>query len=145
MSSNLGRSLEFYTHYYLPDNILAKADRATMMSSLESRSIFLDNDLIDFCQQLPQSFKYRRGQKKYILKKALSGLLPDEIIGRKKKGFGMPIGKWLMSYPHNPPLSPISGMNMRSVERSWEQHRAGKVNNRLFLWAYMALQSAHYE
>src|SRR5579863_8660761 len=83
------RTLMFYTNIYLPDDILTKVDRATMMNSLESRAVFLDNDIVEFCEKLPNGFKYRNGQRKYLLKRAMRGILPENILGRPKKGFGI--------------------------------------------------------
>src|ERR1051325_9792481 len=82
------RTLEFFTNFYLQDDILMKADRAAMMSSLESRAVFLDNDIVAFCRRLPNQLKYRRGRRKYLLKRAVAGLLPSKILRRRKKGFG---------------------------------------------------------
>ncbi|HKW94466.1 MAG TPA: asparagine synthase (glutamine-hydrolyzing) [Methylomirabilota bacterium] len=138
----IDRTLEFYTTFYLPDNILAKVDRASMMSSLESRAAFLDNDLVAFCQRLPNRFKYHRGQRKYLLKRALSGVLPREIIERPKKGFGIPLAKWLRSVPAEPPMEPLPGVRMGVVRRAWEQHRKGAADHRLFLWSWLSLQAS---
>ncbi|MGH7191783.1 MAG: asparagine synthetase B family protein, partial [Acetobacteraceae bacterium] len=82
----LDRSLEFYTNFYLPDDILFKVDRATMLNSLESRAVFLDNDLVEFCRRLPGRFKYRNGERKYLLKRALRGIVPAVALARPKKG-----------------------------------------------------------
>ena len=98
------RTLEFYTNFYLQDDILMKVDRASMMNSLETRAIFLDNDLVEFCRRLPNKFKIRRGQRKYLLRRALRGLIPDEVLTRPKKGFGIPLTSWLKSTPRVPPL-----------------------------------------
>lgn len=135
------RTLEFYTRFYLQDDILAKTDRASMMCGLESRAVFLDNDLVEFCRRLPQSFKLRNGRRKYLLKKALEGILPDDILSRRKKGFGVPTAKWLRSMPKTPPLAPIAGMRMDRVEQAWREHRAGRADHRLFLWSWLSLQS----
>src|SRR5262249_46310719 len=81
------RTLAFFTNFYLPEDILAKVDRAAMMNSLESRAVFLDNDLVEFCERLPNAFKLRNGQRKYLLKKAMDGILPASILKRSKKGF----------------------------------------------------------
>ena len=67
------RTLEFYTNFYLPEMILAKADRASMRASLESRAPFLDRDLVAFCQRLPHGYKIRGGQRKFLLKEAVRG------------------------------------------------------------------------
>src|SRR5207302_201404 len=77
------RALEFFTTLYLQDDILAKVDRASMMVSLESRAVFLDNDVVEFCRRLPNGYKLRNGQRKYLLKKAVSGLLPPSVLARR--------------------------------------------------------------
>jgi asparagine synthase (glutamine-hydrolysing) len=79
---------------YLPDDLLVKVDRTSMAVSLEARSPFLDHTLMQFAASLSPDLKMRRGTTKYILKKALRGLLPDSIIDRKKHGFGVPVGAW---------------------------------------------------
>jgi len=90
----IDKTLQFYTKLYLQDDILIKIDRASMQVSLEARSPFLDIDLVNFVRQIPSNYKFRHGQTKYILKKALEPVLPKDIIYRSKKGFGVPIGKW---------------------------------------------------
>jgi asparagine synthase (glutamine-hydrolysing) len=115
-----------------------------MMCSLESRAVFLDNDLVEFCRRLPHRFKLRNGCRKYLLKKALDGILPRDIIQRSKKGFGVPTAKWLMSMPETPPLARVSGMRMGEVAKAWAEHRRGAADNRLFLWSWLSLQSLGY-
>ncbi|MBF0561135.1 MAG: asparagine synthase (glutamine-hydrolyzing) [Alphaproteobacteria bacterium] len=134
------RMLNFFTHLYLPDDILTKVDRATMMCSLESRAIFLDNDLAEFCQRLPNRFKFRNGERKYLLKRALHGILPDDIINRKKKGFGMPVSDWLRTTPRQVPMRPVHGIRADAVTQRWGRHRTGHSDERLFLWSWLALQ-----
>jgi asparagine synthase (glutamine-hydrolysing) len=140
--SLIDRTLEFYTTFYLPDNILTKVDRASMMSSLESRAVFLDNDLVAFCQRLPHRFKYRNGTRKYLLKRALEHDLPADILRRPKKGFGIPLVKWLRSEPAVLPLDPVPGIRMDRVRQAWIEHREGRRDHRLFLWSWLSLQSA---
>jgi asparagine synthase (glutamine-hydrolysing) len=111
------------------------------MNSLEARAIFLDNDLVEFCRRLPNRFKIRRGQRKYLLRRALRGLVPDSVLARPKKGFGMPLAKWLRTTPTIPPLAPIDGVRMERVADRWAQHQTGKADQRLFLWSWLALQS----
>jgi asparagine synthase (glutamine-hydrolysing) len=84
-----------YQKTYLPDDILVKIDRASMMNSLEARSPFLDVEFAEFANSLPSHFKFRGTTRKYILKKALENKLPNSIIYRKKKGFGIPLTKWI--------------------------------------------------
>lgn len=137
--SLVDRTLEFYTRFYLQDGILMKVDRAGMMNSLESRAVFLDNDLTDFCMRLPGHFKYRNGERKYLLKRALLPLLPAATLNRKKKGFGIPASRWLR---HLPVATRHAGqvLNASSVQSRWDAHSAGSRDHRLFLWAAMALE-----
>jgi asparagine synthase (glutamine-hydrolysing) len=79
----------------LPDIFLEKVDRATMAASLEVRVPFLDHDLVDFCIRLPGYRKIPFGRKKWLLKKALSGIVPDSILYGPKTGFSVPYGYWL--------------------------------------------------
>ncbi|MDD4927935.1 MAG: asparagine synthase (glutamine-hydrolyzing) [Gallionella sp.] len=79
----------------LPDIFLEKVDRSTMAASIEVRVPFLDNDLVDFCMSLHGSQKVRFGQKKWLLKKSLEGLVPNDVLYGKKTGFGVPYGYWL--------------------------------------------------
>jgi asparagine synthase (glutamine-hydrolysing) len=139
-SKNLvDRTLEFFTNFYLQDDILTKTDRAAMMVSLESRAIFLDNDLVEFCRRLPARFKFRNGERKYLLKRALASELPRSVLDRPKKGFGIPLTKWLRSVPLGP-FQPVTGVNVRIVERWAREHRAGAVDHRLALWNWLSLQ-----
>jgi asparagine synthase (glutamine-hydrolysing) len=135
------RALEFFTRIYLTDDILVKSDRAAMMHSLESRAVFLDNDLVDFAARLPSRFKYRAGTRKYLLKKAMRGILDDAIIDRRKKGFGIPVADWLKHTPAIVPMQPIDGIRARAVSQLWSAHRAGIEDNRSFLWNWLALQA----
>jgi asparagine synthase (glutamine-hydrolysing) len=139
-SSDIERTLEFYTNFYLQDDILAKVDRAAMLCSLESRAVFLDNDLVDFCRRLPTRFKYRNGQRKYLLRRALQGILPARIVSRPKKGFGIPLAKWLHSVPAKPPLSPLPGVRLDRIANAWNEHRSGRADHRLLLWSWLSLQ-----
>ncbi len=135
------RTLEFYTNLYLQDGILNKVDRATMMFSLESRAVFLDNDIVAFCQKLPSQLKLRRGRRKHLLKRALEGLVPAQVLKRRKKGFGVPTAKWLRVLPESPPLAPVAGARMSSIAKAWSDHRTGAADHRQFLWSWLSLQS----
>jgi len=135
------RTLAFFTNFYLPDDILAKVDRAAMMNSLESRAVFLDNDIVDFCERLPNRFKYRQGTRKYILKKAMAGLLPDAILYRRKKGCGIPLAKWLRDMAIDLPLTPVADTDLDWISKTWREHRSGHADHRLLLWSWLSLQS----
>jgi asparagine synthase (glutamine-hydrolysing) len=80
---------------YLPGDILTKVDRMTMANSLEARVPLLDHELIEFVTQIPASLKMKGTETKYIFKRAMEGIVPQEILYRKKQGFGVPIGAWI--------------------------------------------------
>jgi asparagine synthase (glutamine-hydrolysing) len=134
------RTLEFYTCLFLPDDILVKLDRATMMNGLEARSPFLDNDVVEFTRKLPTHFKYRRGTTKYLLKKALLRVLPKDIVFRKKKGFGIPLTQWLRDWSSLFAPSDVPVLDPRWVKQRWDEHCSGKADHRHFLWTTMTLQ-----
>jgi asparagine synthase (glutamine-hydrolysing) len=81
-------------HTYLPLDILAKVDRATMAHSLEARPPLLDHKLVEFAATIPARFRMRDGTTKYLFKQAMRGILPDAIIDRQKHGFAVPLAKW---------------------------------------------------
>jgi len=130
------KTLQFYTQLYLQNDILTKVDRASMMNALEVRSPYLDMDLVDFIRRIPHEYKYRNGKTKYIFKKALEPILPKEIIYRRKKGFGSPLGKWFKEKT----LSFDSQSHMDSSEAHFfskkiNEHINGSADHRQFLWS----------
>jgi asparagine synthase (glutamine-hydrolysing) len=135
------QTLKFYTQFYLQDDILVKVDRAAMANSLETRAVFLDNDLVDFCRQLPYRFKFRNGRGKYILRKSLRGLMPEDLLDRRKKGFGIPVASWLASKSFEAPLEAIDGVDLKWVKKRWSEHRSQKADHRIFLWSWLSIQS----
>src|SRR6266536_666880 len=83
------------TRLYLAEDILTKVDRASMAVSLEVRAPFLDPRVAEYAASLPPNYKLHGRKSKYILKCAVSGLLPGFVARRRKKGFGVPFAKWL--------------------------------------------------
>jgi asparagine synthase (glutamine-hydrolysing) len=79
---------------YLPDDLLVKVDVASMANSLEARSPFLDHEFMEFVARIPAELKLKGLTTKYILKEALRGILPDEVLFREKMGFGVPLDHW---------------------------------------------------
>ena len=112
-----------------------------MMVSLEVRAPFLDNDLVEFARRLPHRYKYRNGQTKYLLKKALEPVLPKDILYRSKKGFGVPLTSWLRNWSHRGTTHDPLGLDEAWVERQWRDHASGGADNRMFLWDWLVLQS----
>jgi asparagine synthase (glutamine-hydrolysing) len=137
----LSRSLEFFTKLYLQNDILAKVDRASMMVSLESRAVFLDNDLVDFCRRLPNSWKLRRGIRKYLLRRALVGMVPDDVLRRAKKGFGIPINMWLRHLPFPYGTTALPGIRQDCLRQAWSQHQGRQHDERLLLWAWVVART----
>jgi asparagine synthase (glutamine-hydrolysing) len=144
-------SLRLYQDTYLPDDILAKVDRASMACSLEVRAPFLDADLVDSIQQMPAVFKYHRGQTKRLLKASARGRLPSAILDRPKKGFGIPVARWLRG-PLAPLLDSLLGpdrlkaqglFNPAEVSRRIREHREGVRDHRKPLWTLLMFQLWH--
>ena len=94
--STLSLMLAIDYQTYLLDDILQKVDRAGMSVSLEGREPFLDQRVIEWAAQLPDEFKYYKGNKKYILKEIVHRHIPKDMMDRPKMGFGIPIGEWLL-------------------------------------------------
>lgn len=137
----IDKTLQFYTKLYLQDDILVKADRASMMNSLEVRTPYLDVEFLNLVRKIPYQYKYRQGQTKYILKKALEPVLPKEILYRPKKGFGLPIGKWFKEKAFRIAESTeVKDLNHNFALEQYAIHTKGKSDNRLFLWNYWQLQ-----
>ena len=137
------RVLDFYTRFYLTDNILVKTDRANMMVSLEMRAPFLDNELVDYVRLLPWQAKLQGNivsgySTKWILKQALRRRLPGHIIHRRKKGFGIPLARWLRSW-EPPPENSVPFVNSKDLMSRWKAHADGRRDDRLALWCWMAL------
>jgi asparagine synthase (glutamine-hydrolysing) len=133
------RTLQFFTRLYLQDDIMAKVDRASMLHGLEARSPFLDLEVVDFARKLPHSVKLRGGTTKWILKKALEPVLPESILYRKKKGFGTPLGQWIRNGALLPEIP--EGRAGVAVGKAIRSHRAGRTDERLFLWSQHVLSS----
>lgn len=129
----------------LPDKFLEKVDRSTMAASVEVRVPFLDNDLVDFCMRLSGPQKVPYGRKKWLLKKALQGLVPDSVLYGKKVGLTVPLGYWLRS-----DLKPLFFDNLNVFQRKYpgildklvieslyKEHVSGKRRRAFLLWKAM--------
>jgi len=130
---------------YLQESILVKVDRASMACSLEIRAPFLDYELVEFVMGLPSELKLKGFTSKYVLKKAMETLLPKEVIQRKKKGFGVPIAKWVkgpLRELFEELLSPErirreGFLNPGYVTTLLKDHLVNKKDNRKQLWTLL--------
>ncbi|OLE10007.1 MAG: asparagine synthetase B, partial [Cyanobacteria bacterium 13_1_40CM_2_61_4] len=84
-------------NFRLPELLLMRVDKMSMGVSLEARVPFLDHKFVELAMSIPQAVKIKNGKLKYILKKSIRGLIPDELIHRKKQGFGFPVHDWFMA------------------------------------------------
>jgi asparagine synthase (glutamine-hydrolysing) len=138
-------ALDFAT--YMPGSVLTKVDRASMAHGLEVRPPLLDDELVERSFSLPSRYKLRGNSGKYLLKMAVRGKIPDEIIDRPKKGFGIPLASWLRG-----PLkdrirdvvtgSPAFGNGILDgdVFRRWnDEHQAKRADHSKPLWALLVL------
>ena len=139
------------TRLYLAEDILAKVDRTSMAVSLEVRAPFLDRRVAEFAASLPFSYKLRGRTSKYILKRAVGGLLPPFVTRRGKKGFGVPVAEWLKGRLRplaRDLLSPARlarhGLfNAAYVARLQDEHERGRANHRKLLWTLLVFELWH--
>ena len=124
---------------YLPDDILAKVDRASMAVSLEVRAPLLDHKFMERVATMPSHLKLRNGTGKYIFKKALEKVLPHDILYRSKQGFAIPLEHWLrgelkeMAY-ETIFSSPDGYLEPAYLRKLWDQHQKGLYDRTSHLW-----------
>jgi asparagine synthase (glutamine-hydrolysing) len=136
---------------YLENDILVKLDRASMMASLEGRVPLLNSDFVAYATRLPLDMKLRGFRSKFLLKRALRGILPDRILNRPKKGFGIPVAEWFRGPLKEQMLSVLSPQRIaaegffepQAVGRLIDDHLAGRRDNRKQLWTLFAFQLWH--
>jgi len=122
---------------YLPDNLLVKVDRGTMLASIEARAPYLDRAVLELVLPAPAELKVRGFTTKAILKEAARGLVPDDVIRRRKRGLSVPVARWLNGglaaladrYLAAPRLYPDAPTAQLVAE-----HRAGTRDNARKLW-----------
>jgi asparagine synthase (glutamine-hydrolysing) len=136
---------------YLADDLLVKMDRATMAHSLEARSPFLDHSLMEFVASLPAHFKLAGRNKKYLLKAALRGVLPDVVLDRPKMGFSAPIAHWfcdeLREMAYDVLLSPTAlqrgYFRKQAMAQLLDEHCTGRQDHAETLWQLLVLELWH--
>ncbi len=132
---------------WLPGDILTKVDRASMAVSLEAREPLLDHRLVEFAAKLPVSMRVRGGSGKWLMKRALAGHLPDEILHRRKMGFVTPIGEWFRGslaatadgIAHGSALADTGWFDCNAIAKLTADHRAGRADHGRLLWQLLML------
>jgi asparagine synthase (glutamine-hydrolysing) len=127
--------LDFLT--YLPDNLLVKVDRGTMLASLEARAPYLDREVLELVLPAPSRLKVRGLATKVILKQAARGLVPRAVIRRRKRGLSVPVARWLARG-----LAPLAERRFAAprlfpgagLAQLFAEHRAGRRNHARKLW-----------
>lgn len=145
------RLLHLDSKTYLPGDILAKVDRMSMALSLESRVPFLDHTLIEYATRIPIHLKLNGLTTKHILKQAVTGLIPEEIIHRRKQGFDVPIREWF-KHDLRPMLHDIlldrktrerGYFNERAITSIIKEHERGRRNYARHLWGLLTFELWH--
>ncbi len=124
-------------HYYLPDDILVKVDRMSMLNSLEVRCPLLDHKVVEYAFNLPLEYKIKKYSTKYILKKIGLRYLPPEIVFRKKQGFMVPLDIWFKSGLKSIFTDKVLHnkiYNRSSIEKINNDHLSGKEDNSAKMW-----------
>ena len=150
-SNLIDRLTYLYCKFYLQDGILTKVDRASMACALEVRAPFLDYTFVEFACAMPWTLKLRGLKTKHILKRAMRDKLPADILGRSKKGFGIPIAKWFRSDLKPLVQDTFSEPRIRqqgifkpeAITRLLDEHLRGTRDNRKQLWTLFMFQLWH--
>ena len=132
----------------LEGDMLVKVDRTSMLTSLESRSPFLNKELWNFTSQLPEDYLMKGWNKKYLLKEAFKEYFPEGFLDKSKKGFGVPVGDWLRGYLKSELLSYVEKkfletqgiFNVEVVKEIVENHLSGKMDNTFRVWTFFCFQ-----
>jgi asparagine synthase (glutamine-hydrolysing) len=146
--STLSQALHANFTSYLPDDLLVKTDRCTMANSLEARAPFLDRELVEYVAGLPDDYKLQGSRTKAILRDAFPDLVPSEIQGRGKMGFGVPLHTWfrgdLRDYMRDLLLAPDARyrdiLSKPFVEGLIARHLSGRANLGQQLWTLMCFE-----
>ena len=133
---------------WLPGDILTKVDRTSMAVSLEAREPLLDHRLVEFAARIPAKLRLRGGTGKWLMKQALEGALPNEILYRRKMGFVTPVSAWFRgplageaeAIARSPALAELGWFDPAAIARLAAAHRSGREEHGRLLWQLMMLE-----
>lgn len=132
---------------YMPDDVLVKVDRAAMSNSLETRVPLLDHRVVEFAWTLPQTMRVRNGTSKWLLRQLLYKHVPQELVDRPKRGFGVPMGSWLRGPLRDWAEEHLSEAGLSSgpfkpepIRRIWRQHLDGAADWQYHIWPILAFR-----
>ena len=142
------RMIYLYLKQYLSDDILVKADRASMFASLEARAPFMDYRLVEFINSLPYNLKLKGWTIKYVLKQLMKNKLPRNIINRPKKGFGLPVAKWITNelkdftfdLLNEQTIKKQEIFNYSEIRKILDEHLNKRNDHRKKLWTLLMFQ-----
>lgn len=131
----------------LPSQFLTKVDRATMANGIEARVPLLDEQIASFAVGLPTNLKVRGTEKKIVLRQAMRGRLPNDILDGPKTGFGVPYSEWLRSSLYEFARAAVLDvrfverfrMDRAHLERTFDEHRSGRRDRGFLLWKMLQL------
>jgi asparagine synthase (glutamine-hydrolysing) len=146
-----GRMMAFDMETYLPEDILTKVDRMSMAHSIESRVPLLDHEVVTFAASLPAHMKINGGERKLVLKRAAARVLPAEVLNRRKRGFGVPIGAWFRDSLRSFVVDTLQSTRARQrgyfeapfVDRMIGEHLRGRRDHTLRLWQLLMFELWH--
>lgn len=148
-ADDLKQMMHVDTCEYLPDDILAKVDRAAMAVSLETRVPLLDVEAVKAAWRVPSQVLLNDGRGKWVLRELLKRHIPSELVERPKKGFAVPLDSWLrgdlrawaneLLNPHR--LKREGYLDASMVQRRWHQHQTGQANWAQHLWNVLTFQA----
>jgi len=140
------RMMEYDLKTYLPNDVMTKVDRMSMLASLEARAPLLDHHLVELAARIPSRLKLRRGIAKYILKQVVAPLLPSEVLTKQKQGFSVPLETWLRTVLRDDVLDTLRGGNghglfdRRAIDQTTDAFFRGDNSRNHQIWSLYAFE-----
>jgi len=149
----LQKAADLNIKLWLENDSNVKTDRASMAYSVEIRSPFLDYRIVEFARALPISYRYQKGRQKRLLRDLLNEYIPETLFNKPKKGFSVPIGKW-MRYElkkefdealNDTFLNKVPNLNIPKFKKIYKEHMDGKADHAANIWKLYTLSKWYSE